>query len=251
MAFVFVKFPKKFLDTEEWRKPRKYSKAEALIHLLSVQEIPPIRELAKQWQWSKSTVADFIANAKDLGYLGQISDKSRTQCTMSNSELRDSVGQISDKSRTHLIRDKDTPPILSTTNVVSNIFPPKGESESANPDFIEFQRWIEENAPRVAKMKEPFTEAQFFALRTDFDAQFSCDLLKSMHNYEPLLTKNRSANLTFRNWAKRRKQDDTKRTTNTPSNDPKSRLEGVLRAAAEGISRANTSQEWESRAVGL
>lgn len=71
-------------------------------------------------------------------------------------------------------------------------------------DFVKFQEWIKNNAPRVAKMKEPFTEVQFSALKRDFDSNFICNLLQAMHNHEPLLKKNRSANLTFRNWAKRR-----------------------------------------------
>lgn len=243
---------KNLLNSKYWREPRKYSKAEALLYLINRPSDMSVRHLAMAWQWSRSSVERFILDLKKERLWDTFWDTFRDAKRVENKQVAQNVGtQSGTVFGTHNYKDNNTPPILSTTNVVSNIFPPKGESESANPDFIEFQRWIEENAPRVAKMKEPFTEAQFFALRTDFDAQFSCDLLKSMHNYEPLLTKNRSANLTFRNWAKRRKQDDTKRTTNTPSDDPKSRLEGVLRAAAEGISRANTSQEWESRAVGL
>lgn len=259
MAFVFVKFPKKFLDTEEWRKPRKYSKAEALLYLLAEPSSHSVGYLATRFQWSKSTVHNFLQEMSQKGFTERLPNGLPNDCRTAKANKVSVLEQSAERLPNGLpndcrtdIRDKEyNPPILSTTNVVSNIFPPKGESESANPDFIEFQRWIEENAPRVAKMKEPFTEAQFIALRADFDAQFSCDLLKSMHNYEPLLTKNRSANLTFRNWAKRRKQDDTKRTTNTASNDPKSRLEGVLRAAAEGISRAHTPQEWQGGVINL
>ena len=77
-----------------------------------------------------------------------------------------------------------------------------------SPEFVKFQEWIKENAPRVAKMKEPFSEAQFSALKKDFDSKFICDLLRAMHNHEPLLKKNRSAYLTFLNWAKRRETDN-------------------------------------------
>lgn len=244
MAFVFVKFPKKFLDTEEWRKPRKYSKAEALIHLLSVQEIPPIRELAKQWQWSKSTVADFIANAKNLGYFGQNSDKSRTQCTMSNSELRDSIGQISDKSRTHLIRDKENPPILSSTKVESNIIPPR-ERDFIQEVSLDFQDIVEDWLSYKRDRKESY--------KSHRSLQAFYSQLKRLSHDNPTTAREIINQSMANNWAGifQLKNDDTKRTSNTASNDPKSRLEGVLRAAAEGISRANTSQEWESRAVGL
>lgn len=76
-----------------------------------------------------------------------------------------------------------------------------------SPDFVKFQKWISDNAPRVAKMKEPFSESQFSALKKDFDSKFICDLLRAMHNHEPLLKKNRSAYLTFINWANRRETD--------------------------------------------
>jgi hypothetical protein len=105
MAYLFIKFPKKFLDSEEWRKPRKYSKAEALLYLLANPELPSIRRLAMIWDWPKTAVADFISYARKQGYLGQISDKSRTQVDVNINELQDSFGQISDKSRTHLIKE--------------------------------------------------------------------------------------------------------------------------------------------------
>ncbi|BBL03028.1 hypothetical protein A5CBH24_03410 [Alistipes communis] len=73
-------------------------------------------------------------------------------------------------------------------------------------EFLEFQQWISENAPRVAKMKEPFSEAQFSALKEAYALDFICDLLRAMHNYEPLLKRNRSAYLTFLNWARRRNE---------------------------------------------
>ena len=63
--------------------------------------------------------------------------------------------------------------------------------------------WIDANAMRVNKMKEPLTFEQCDKLKEDFHNEFIIEILTSMHNYEPLLRKNRSANLTFRNWAKR------------------------------------------------
>lgn len=216
MAFTFIKFPKKFLDSEEWHKPRKYSKAEALIHLLSMQETPPIRKLAKQWQWSKSTVADFIANAKNLGYFGQISDKSRT----------------------HFIRDKDIPPILSSTKVESNIIPPKGMDNFLRELDDEYQDIVQEWFSYKRERKETYKSVrsmQAFVAKLKKLSQNNAKIAREIINQS-------MAN----NWAGifQLKNDDTKRTTNTPSDDPKSRLEGVLRAAAEGISRANTPQEW-------
>ena len=72
-----------------------------------------------------------------------------------------------------------------------------------NENFEKFKQWIAENAPNVAKIKEPFTEEQFERIKRDFPLQLIQDTLVSMHNYRELLKKYVSANLTFRKWAKR------------------------------------------------
>jgi hypothetical protein len=69
--------------------------------------------------------------------------------------------------------------------------------------FITAQKWMKENSPSVLKLKEPFTEKQFTQLRTEFSNDQIKHLLLKMHNWEPLLKKSKSANLTFRNWSKR------------------------------------------------
>lgn len=72
-------------------------------------------------------------------------------------------------------------------------------AESEN--FKMFKNWILENAPSVAKMQKPFTEAEFIRLAEDgFDWGFTCSLLQSMDNYKKLKDKV-SANMTFRKWA--------------------------------------------------
>jgi len=63
--------------------------------------------------------------------------------------------------------------------------------------------WIAANANRVNKMKEPLTFDQCTKLKEDFHSDFIIEILLAMHNHEPLLRKNRNANLTFRNWADR------------------------------------------------
>lgn len=88
------------------------------------------------------------------------------------------------------------------------------ESENAK-NFKKFQSWIAKNAPQVAKFKEPFTQAEFERLKHDFTTAEIESLLKKMHNYKPLLTKNISANLTFRNWANIDKKRDNATTSRT------------------------------------
>lgn len=56
-----------------------------------------------------------------------------------------------------------------------------------------------------------FSEAQFSALKEAYALDFIRDLLRAMHNYEPLLKRNRSAYLTFLNWARRRNETSSSR----------------------------------------
>lgn len=253
MAYLFIKFPKKFLDSEEWRKPRKYSKAEALLYLLNEPNNHSVGFLATRFQWSKSTVHGFLQEIYQKGFAERLPNglpnDCRTEKAKKDNTLQGFAERLPNDSANDCrtdIKDKEyIPPVLSTTNVVSNTIPPKGMNEG-NPDYLKFIEWLKSNAPRVLQMKEPITEEQFISLKNDFDAQFLCDLLREMHNYEPLLKKNRNANLTLRNWAKRRKQWDngnTKSTTNTAGNAEPDEL---LRAVAEGIARSRTQQEWQS-----
>ena len=250
MAKNYIKFPAKFFGTRIWKKPRKYTKTEAFLWLLNNQSSISIRHLATSWQWSKTQVERFISELKEQKIWDTFWDTFRDTKQAENKQDANFSGTKSGTVfGTHLIKDNYNPPnILSNTNVLSNIYSPLKGEDKINLGFIKFQEWILENAPRVAKMKEPFTEIQYFDIKRDFDTDFICDLLMRMHNYEPLLTKNRNANLTFRNWAKKpwakRQQnyDDEKRKPTNQAGDAEP--DDLLRAVAEGISRANTSQEW-------
>ena len=73
--------------------------------------------------------------------------------------------------------------------------------------FKAFQQWINEHAPNVAKMKEPFTIEQYERLRKDFTFEQITSMILKMHNWKDLNKKNVSANLTFRKWT----QEDKKK----------------------------------------
>jgi hypothetical protein len=75
--------------------------------------------------------------------------------------------------------------------------------------YKSFCDWIDRKAPRVKHMKEPITIKEFFTIKEKFDPKIVTDLLLQMHNWEPLLKKNRSAYLTLSNWYSRR--DEVKR----------------------------------------
>lgn len=78
-----------------------------------------------------------------------------------------------------------------------------GYSPQEINDYQKFQNWILEHTPRVAQMKEPFTIKNFFELKKKITGAEISEYLESMHNYQPLLVKNRSAYLTILKWIKR------------------------------------------------
>ena len=99
----------------------------------------------------------------------------------------------------------------------------EGDSREALPtqegeNFKKFKIWINDNAPNVSKMKEPFTEVQFERIKQEFPFEVIENTLRSMHNYKELLKKYVSANLTFRKWAKKDMEDGKyKQAANTGS----------------------------------
>lgn len=116
--------------------------------------------------------------------------------------------------------------------------PPAPPPEDENvKNFKKFKVWIARNASQVAKFKEPFTQAEFERLKRDFTTAEIENLLKKMHNYKPLLTKNISANLTFRNWANTDKKRDDATTTKSTyrSNTSRTELEAKKRAERENL----------------
>lgn len=93
----------------------------------------------------------------------------------------------------------------------------EGEGKSATPpppdqvftdeekaSFKNFQEWIVKFAPRVGKMKEPFTINQYLALKEKGWSTVKIrELLADMHNWADLHKKRVSAYLTLLNWKRR------------------------------------------------
>lgn len=67
--------------------------------------------------------------------------------------------------------------------------------------FENFKTWVKEKATTVGRMKEPFTIDQYLELKKSVTSDQLKALILKMHNYEPLLKKNKSAYLTFKNWS--------------------------------------------------
>lgn len=73
-----------------------------------------------------------------------------------------------------------------------------------DPEFIAFEAWIKENAPSVARMKEPFSEEQWRELLKTYDLPMVQDMLQRMDNWTKL-GNNKSAYRTILNWLNRDK----------------------------------------------
>lgn len=72
-----------------------------------------------------------------------------------------------------------------------------------DPEFEDFVEWIAAEAPRVAKMKEPFTASQYYKIKAEYNLEDVRRILQQMHNYKALKTV--SAYLTCLNWLRRDK----------------------------------------------
>jgi len=106
----------------------------------------------------------------------------------------------------------DINPINADSNTQSKVKNSKEkesrEATPQSPDFIKFNQWLQKHAPSVLKMKQPFTEEEFVRIKQEYDTKAITDVLESMHNKPNLVKDYTSANLTCRNWIKRRHEKD-------------------------------------------
>lgn len=118
----------------------------------------------------------------------------------------------------------------------------KKEPEQVSPEFAKFCSWIDENAPAVAKMKEPFTELQFDKIRSEYSSKEVADVLEAMGNYVGLGKKFVSAYLTCRNWLRRRHEapaPPAARPASRPAPTP-SKFDANMQAVADAVKILNS-----------
>jgi hypothetical protein len=191
-----------------------------------------LRYLAERWKWSKNKVDDFLKLLENEMMIERILSSGQTVLFLKNYETyngrhqkgqhkgqlkepqyngsvdgEDSKkdtqkdkrgtagGQPRDKSNIENIGNKEEDDLSGANAPVYS----QGDQEM----FKAFQGWIDVNAPKVAKMKEPITIGQYIKLRNKLTKDQVKDLLLKMHNYGPLLKNNDVAYLTIINWSKR------------------------------------------------
>lgn len=70
-------------------------------------------------------------------------------------------------------------------------------------EYERFNKWVDENAPYVRKIKNQITQAEYFRLTSIYTGDQIREILLSISNYKDAPKRYTSVNLTFRNWAKK------------------------------------------------
>ncbi|PUZ25042.1 hypothetical protein DCC81_12065 [Chitinophaga parva] len=192
-----------------------------------------LRYLAERWKWSKNKVDDFLLLLEREGMICRLAVNGITILSLVNYSVYNGSGQQKGQQKGHA---NTTQHYISSnredsekdskgdkrgtpggqqgdkTNIENKVKKeeintgtdvPVGVPTGTLDKFKAFQDWIKTNAPRVAQMKEQLTLQQYVALHQKVSKDQLKNLLLSMHNYEPLLRKNRSVYLTIINWSKR------------------------------------------------
>ncbi len=101
-----------------------------------------------------------------------------------------------DKKLSNESKESADKPHKAASKRTAFVAPP---TENCSEDFLKFQQWVADNAPRVSQMKEPMTEEQLRKLKGKYSTAQISDVLLRMHNYRRI-NDNISAYLTALNW---------------------------------------------------
>lgn len=207
-----IKIPSAFFQSPIWRKPRAYTEVDAYLDLHTISAPISLRGLATRWGWHPQSVKRFLKVLKDAkcdtfvtpfvtGFGLKTNELQRncdTICDTFVTPSRESLPLTENKERSKEKREY--------TPSKENISPLSTNVDIPPTPFAKFQKWLLDNAPSILKMEEPFTEFQFTKAKEDFGVDMMQEILQEMHNWQPLLKKNKSAYLTFRVWATKRKE---------------------------------------------
>lgn len=173
-----------------------------------------LEELSKRWKWSRGKAERFLRELENTNTVVRQKSNITTLITIVNYDEYQSGDKANSKADDKASSKANGQQTVKQTDTNKNDKKVKNEkNEEKNTgasaqtifisdDFKRFLEFIETNAPTVGKMTEPFTEKQFFDLKTLHPAQKIAEILQDMHNYKPLLRKNKSAFLTAKKWLK-------------------------------------------------
>lgn len=183
-----------------WKKKRVFSEAEALFDLIVFCPKVSFYNLSVRWGWHRQKVKRFLDACDGFVTLCV------TRTSLKNNALQGFCDAHCDGFVTDLKEQEENKEKRSKkeNKEEKEIYTPLHTNVCIPPSpFEKFKVWVLENAPRVSRMKEPFTEAQFLKAKEVVGTEEMQRLLTAMHNYEPLTKKNVSAYLTLMNWWRR------------------------------------------------
>ena len=82
-------------------------------------------------------------------------------------------------------------------NIVSS------ETKIKNEAFEKFNKWVDENATNVRRIKNQITEDQFTKLKEKYNSQQIMQIILNLENYKEATKKYTSVYLTVNNWLKK------------------------------------------------
>lgn len=207
-------------------------------------ELPgALRFLGEKWNWEKNQVDRFLRLLENDKMITRRLEQGQTIIRLTNYENYNTLGQQTGRktgqqnphrvsvsederdSNRDTERDSDGTAMgqrRDNTNKVNKV-----NKEESTPDavashpptndeiklFEGFKKWVTDYAPRVAQMKEPFTIEEYLKLRKKMHKDQVKQILTDMHNWEPLIKKNRSSYLTCLKW---KRIDDERGSSVTP-----------------------------------
>jgi hypothetical protein len=157
--------------------------------------------LAKRWKWSRGKVRRFLNDLENDKKIVQQKSRVINLVTIVKYEEYQSNGTTK-RTTNSTSNGQQTDTNKNVKNDKKGVEPRTPEQEK---EFEKFQNWVKEKSPRVSEMREPFTIDQFFHIKAKFPVAEISRVLLDMHNWEPLVKKNRSAYLTCNKWLNREK----------------------------------------------
>jgi hypothetical protein len=183
-----------------------------------------LRYLGERWQWGKTKVDNFLSLLEREKMIVSWNVHGQRILELVNYEVYNSVqykrqvdGPLQkdtsevedgkeDRDETAARHGQDKYNKVNKENKVkNNVYGAVAPTHSPEDleKFKAFQNWILENAPKVARMKRPFTIKEYIRLMKKLPKKQVVALLLAMENRSTLLKKNDSAYLTILNWAER------------------------------------------------
>lgn len=151
----------------------------------------------------KSIVNDFDLFTVDGDSFGSMSVQRRLD------EREEKSTKARDSARKRWNKDANALPTHSDRNAIK-VKESKGKETKEKKEGVTAPHpliiWINDNAPTIQRLSRPLTNDEASRLLTDLNINTDAkkkalkDMMLSMENYKPLLTKSKSANLTIRKW---------------------------------------------------